>query len=499
MLGKREILAFALGCATLAAFAPFGLFPVSIAALAILFALWRDSPPWQSARIGFAFGFGLFIVGVHWIYISVRAFGGAPVAVAVAAVCVIAMIQALFFAIIGYIQSIAKVSQTVRFLALLPALWVLAEWVRSWLFSGFPWLYIGYTQTDSWLNGFAPIAGVLGMSLAVCATASALALMRLGKQSWRQNALLLSLVALIWIAGAVGGRIDWVTAAPNQLDIALVQADVSIEDKFDRASAKRTLQHFLQASDDAREADLIVWPETALAYSVEQLRETDFFYHLQTHPSDFLFGVLEFRQGDASDSVYNSVYGVSEEIGVYRKRHLVPFGEYVPLRNWVSKLDEWVYLPDDMTAFTDVQRPIEVANTKVGVSICYEIAFPAEVLRMLPEASVLVNVSEDAWFGRMVAPFQQLQMSRVRAMESGRPVLRAANQGVSAAIDHKGSIIAMLKQADGTTLHAKVKPAYGSTPFVKGGQIGIVMSAFGLIGLCVFIRVAKKARSRPPS
>ncbi len=496
MRGTRETLAFAAGGAAVVAFEPFGLYPAAVLSLALLLRLWHDATPAQAARLGFAFGFGLFLFGVHWIYISVRNFGGAPIPAAVAAVFAVAFAQALWVALCGYLQSIVRMPRFAKFLFLAPALWVAAEGARGWFLSGFPWLQIGYSQTDSWLNGWAPIAGVLGVSFAACVTAGALSLLQFKREAAAGNALALSVAACLWIGGALAGRIEWVEAMPKPLSAALVQADVSIEDKFDRLSASRTLEHFIRLSDEAHQADLIVWPETALAYTAEQLRDTQFFDYLRRHPSDFLFGVLEYRQGDITDSVSNSVYGVAGDIEAYRKSHLVPFGEYVPLRSVFSLFGDSIHLPDDMAAFKGAQQPIRVAGFDAGVSICFEIAFAGEVLKMLPEASFLVNVSEDAWFGTRIAPYQQLQMVRMRAMETGRPVLRAANRGISAAVDSKGRVIDMLRQADGTVLKVDIRPAQGQTPFVGSGGMPMILLSLAVAAACSGAAIMRRIARR---
>ncbi len=492
---KREFLAFATGCTTVVAFAPFNLFPLAIICLAILFRTWRDLTPKQAARVGFSFGFGFFLVGIHWVYISVNVFGQTSAFIAVVVLLVLVSLQAFFFALVGALQALATNLHYARYLLLIPSLWVLMEWTRGWFLTGFPWLYVGYSQIDSWLAGWAPYYGVLGVSFAACISAGALSLVKLQKDRIQKNTIMLLVASMPWIFGYMGNTLDWVKDQDSSLNVAMIQADVSIESKFNRQSAQRTLEFFLEKSNEAYESDLIIWPETALAYASEHLEDSKFWDFLKSHPADFLIGILDYSQESFDKAAYNSVFGVSEEIQVYRKTHLVPFGEYVPARWLFEMLGDLVSLPDDFTSFTDAQKPIEVAGYKAGVSICFEDAFPSEVLKMLPDASFLVNLSEDVWFGRFVAPDQQLQMSRMRAKESGRPMLRVANKGLSASVDSKGRIIDSLRQEDGTLLRTTIVPTHGETPYVAGGHRLILPICLIAIWLCFMIarRYSRKA------
>lgn len=470
---NRETLAFALGCLSVAAFAPFGIHPVIVVALAVLFWCWHEQSPLRCARIGFAYGFGLFIVGISWLYISVRNFGHAPAALAIAVVIAVAAAQAAIIAAAGYLQALATNLHALRYLLLIPSLWVMSEWVRGWLFTGFPWLYVGHSQSDTWLAGWVPYLGALGASFALCLCAGALALLALERSNAAPGRLLALVFALLpWAGGAALASAEWVRELPNPVSAALIQADVSMGDKFDSQSANRTLKFFIETSAEAYRSDLVIWPETALAYSDEQLSAINFWERLKTHPAHFIVGVLDYQSdaGDAEPTVYNSVFGIGEEVQVYRKSHLVPFGEYVPFRNLLRWTSGFVQLPGDMTPYDAPQGPLDIAGQKVGVTVCYETAFSDEVLKSLPEATMLVNVSEDAWFGSGIAPYQQLQIARMRSLETGRPLLRAANQGVSAAIDHRGQIIASLAQRDGKVLDVQIRPVEGMTPFTRIGH-----------------------------
>lgn len=483
------LIALACGALTNLAFAPFGYFPVAFITLAVLFRLWDTVSPWRAAWLGLAFGFGFYSVGVNWIYISVHDFGAALPMLAGAAVLALALIMSVVIALGGFLQAKINPPRTWKFLALIPALWVAGEWARGWLLGGFPWLYVGYSQTDNWLVGWAPLTGVLGVSLAVCVVAGTIALLsQVDWRAWLTGAVTSALIVLV---GYIGYHIDWSSEQRAPIEIAVVQGDVTVIEKWDRQYAIHLLDYFVTQSQTQMDADLIVWPEIALPYLDTRLEKIKLWDQLRQHPADFLVGTLEEQTEGQTTNFYNSAYGITRDgIHKYRKHRLVPFGEYTPFKEWLGWLNNLVELPaSDMSAYQYPQSPIQLAGQSAAISICYEDAFPNDVRKMLPLATYLVNISEDAWFGDRLAPYQRLQMSRMRAIELARPVIRAANKGISAAIDHRGQVTSKLAQVDGQLLRATIIPTSGSTPFVRFGFVPVLM-------LCIVLVVASTSRRR---
>ncbi len=478
------LLALTAGLLTNVAFAPFGYAPIAVLTLALLFRLW-DSTARQAIWLGLAFGLGFYGVGVNWIYISVHEFGLASPLLATAALVLLATLMSFFVALAGYLQAKFRTSPGWHYLVLLPALWTLTEWLRGWLFSGFPWLYLGYSQTDTWLVGWAPLTGVLGTSFIVCILAGALAGLSRGIRL-----VPLGVALLVIGSGWLGSRIDWTDQHFAPLRVTVIQGDVSVLHKWDRRYAVRLLDYFVTQSQAIEAADLIVWPEIALPYSDLHLEKLRLWDRLKRHPADFLVGTLEQQQHEEVTRYYNSAYGIAgDRIQKYRKSQLVPFGEYTPFRRALNWLHEFVNLPaSDMMAFTAPQPPLVLAGHAAGVTICYEDAFPREVVKTLPAATYLINISEDAWFGDRLAPHQRLQMSRMRAIETARPVVRAANRGISASIDHQGQVIDRLNQTDGKVLSTMVTPTGGVTPFVRYGSTPLVLLCAALLGMSVIQR-----------
>lgn len=452
------------------AFEPAGIYPLVIVTLAVLFGIWGSSSPKLCALTGFAFGLGLFGYGISWLYISIHEFGAAPPALAVIFVMLLVCLLSMFIALCGYLQAIIDIPPHRRYLYLIPSMWVMFEWIRTWVLTGFPWLIVGYSQTDSWIAGWANFVGVLGVSMVVCVVAGVIAYSYL-------HGLKLTMVTfgtLIVLCGIPTLDPSWIHELPP-IKVALVQGDIEIHDKWDPQQARHHLNYFVTQTEALSESDLVIWPEIALSYTDTVLEKLKLWELLQSYPPDVLLGVLEEQTVGQETVYYNSAVGISDEIQKYRKSHLVPFGEYTPFRFLLGWLKDFVIIPSsDMSAYDEPQKPLMLAGQPAGVSICFEDAFPSEILKMLPEASYLINISEDAWFGRVLAPAQRLQMSRMRAMETGRPVLRVANKGISASIDHKGQVIDQLSQADGKVLMTAITPTTGKNTFVKLGNITII-------------------------
>lgn len=485
----RPMLAFFGGAVSVAGFAPLHLFPLPILALALLFELWsRCTTPRQAFMVGLMYGLGLFGAGVSWVYVSLHVFGHMPVLLAAFCVLLFVTYLALFPALVGFAQSRLDVSDVTRMLVLVPGLWLLGEWLRSWLFSGFPWLSIGYSQTGAPLSGLAPIAGVYGVGLAAAVTAGALFLLARGRSRQRVAASLVLL--LVWVGGWAGSRIDWVQPYGEPMRVALVQGNIPLPSKWDPDQRRGILQRYWRLSED-RSEDLVVWPEAALPFFRHELPDT-FWERLRKHPSDFVIGMLERRPSGDRVALYNSVVAVSNEgQGWYRKQHLVPFGEYLPLAALLGGLIKYLHIPmSDFDAWSQRQAPLAAAGVRLGISICYEDAFPEELIGALPAAQVLLNVSEDAWFGNSLAPHQRLEMAQMRSIETGRPMLRAANTGISALIDSRGVIQARAGHFKTEVLSGTVQPTSGATPYVRFGNVPAVVLGLLMLGVALFRRRA---------
>ena len=482
------IVCFALGAATVLGFSPFNLFPLPVLTLVALFWLCRvAATPRRAALAGFGFGLGLFCVGLAWLYISLHDFGGMPAPIAVLAVVLLCACMALYPAAAGWLAT--RLGATpLRFAVAAAAGWTIMEWLRSWVFTGFPWLNIGYSQVPwSPLAGFAPIGGVFAVSFAVALIAALIAVLpSLKKSSPRGAIAVVSLLAVALLAAWALKGIAFTAPAGAPVSVSLLQGNIPQEIKFVPGRIEQQLQTYLDLAA-ASKSRLIIMPESSIPLLKSQA-PPEYLDLLRQRATalggDMLVGV--FDDADEGREIYNSVMSVGvSPTQVYRKVHLVPFGEFIPLKWLVG----WVYdtmlnIPlSDQTPGARFQEPLKVAGERVAVDICYEDAFGEEVIRQLPEATLLVNVSNDAWFGERIAPWQHTQIAQMRALETGRYMLRATNTGVTSIIDESGRLVSHLPQLKTDALNGTAQGRTGATPFVLAGNGPIV-------GLCIVVLAA---------
>ena len=467
------LLAFVAGAVSVLGFAPFGLGLVPLFTLALLFFLWRNpARAGLGLWIGYAFGLGLMGFGVSWIRISIAQFGGVPLALAVAITLAFILFIALYFALVGWLAERLRGSTDGAWLGLvLPALWVAVEWLRGWLFTGFPWLTLGYSQLDLPLAGYAPVLGVFGVSLMLAVSAGLLNLLP------RLPAVLGLL--LLWGGGWGLQQVPWTQVAGAPVRVSLLQGNVPQQQKWLRSMRGPSLDLYLGMTASVPDSRVVVWPETAVpAFDSEVednlLQPLDALMRKQNR--DVLLGIVAGGEGGA---YYNAMLslGVSGR-NHYHKRHLVPFGEYLPFDRWTRPVLDFMHIPmSDFAPGGNGKPLVTLAGFPVGIDICYEDAYGEEIIRALPEAALLINASNDAWFGDSLAPHQHLEIARMRALETGRYLLRATNTGISAIIDERGVVRRRSPQFVQAVLSDDVVPLRGMTPFARWGNVAVVVVA----------------------
>jgi apolipoprotein N-acyltransferase len=494
----QYLLSVVAGAALPLAFAPFELFWLAPLSYAALFYVWGDATPRRALGLGFAYGCASFGFGTYWTFIAVRVFGGAPLALAAFLTVGLTVVLAAFVAVAGYAAARwFRTRGAVAALATLPAMFVLAEWLRGWLFTGFGWLAAGYSQTDSWLMGYAPLGGVVAMSLAVLVTAGAL--LTLVQGAWRERAVAGLVLAAVWAGGLAAGAQSFTQPRERALDVALAQGNIAQDLKWRPEQLAGMMTLYTELTKQSAGADLIVWPEAAIPTLIEYVPEylAGVRQMAAERGSTVLLGILRIPPGETSAATFQNVLvALTGEPQTYVKRHLVPFGEYFPvpdlIRNWMRLMS----LPytDGVPGPAD-QPPLEAAGEKLAITICYEDVFGAEQLHYLPDATLLVNVSNDAWFGDSLAPHQHLQIARVRAAEAGRYLLRATNTGITAVVDPQGRVVDSLPQFRAGVLKATVRGYMGATPYARVGNYLLVVVALGV--LCAAYFAAPRARQEP--
>jgi apolipoprotein N-acyltransferase len=482
--------AFPSGAALALAFAPFNLWPLAVLCPAVLFLLWEGASPRRAAQIGFWFTAGLFLAGTYWIYHSVHVIGNAPIWVAVFLMVAMISILSGYSALFGYLQARwLPQSGLMRWIVALPAGWVIVEWFRGWFLSGFPWLALGYTQLDTPLAGMAPVLGVYGISLFVMVSAGALAASVMAQGRLRLVALFI--VLLPWLAGAALQGREWTRESGGPVSVAIVQGAVRQEMKWSIDQRDQTLALYRRLTEPHFGAQIILWPEAALPDLAHVL--VDYLQTLwrdsRSAGSDVVMGLL--HQDPETAKVYNGVLALGQEAQWYDKRRLVPFGEYFPVPAFVRQWLKVMNLPySDISAGGNEQPALRVAGQLLGVTICYEDAYGSKQLDVLREATLLVNVTNDAWFGDSTAPHQHLEISRMRALEAGRPLMRGANDGVTALIAHDGVVTSMLPQFQPGVLTGTVQPRTGLTPYAHVGNWPVLL-------MCLVLVVAVVGLARP--
>ena len=384
----------------------------------------------------------------------------------------------------------------------MPSLWILFEWLRGWLFSGLPWLSTGYAYLDTPLANYAPIGGVYLIGLIVLVGAGTLT--AIIRHLSRGNSILAVVLVLVWVAGwQLDKIISWTQATGQPISVAIIQNNVPIMQKWQAQEARRIVTDYMQASQQHHGVDLIVWPEAAIPDYLDNIPD-DFWQEMQAHPADFVFGVLERQSVDSGWRYYNSVAAATKtkpDDGniIYRKQHLVPFGEYLPLPGLFASLLNRLHIPmADFSAWLPPQSPLSVAGNRFAISICYEDAFPQDWRNQIVSSGALLNVSEDSWFGNSLAPHQRLQMARFRARESERPMIRASNNGLSSLINWQGGVDVVAAQFVRQSVTGVIQPRAGLTPYVMfGDRPVLIFTALLLILGLLFGRPKRADKPRP--
>ena len=485
---QGEVLAVVAGLLMPLSFAPFDFSILALVSLVLLMLCWTGISKGRAFLRGWLYGLAMFGFGVSWVHISMNEFGGIDIPLAVFLTVLFVMFLALYPALTGYLArrlSDRGTHQVAReYLIIVPAVWVFFEWLKGILFTGFPWLTVGYSQIDMPLAGYAPIFGVYGVSFAVAMTAGLIVYWLLTGIDSTKRAL--PAIVLIWIAAALLNQVDWSDAVDEPVTISMLQGNMSQDQKWLPQNKQPTLDMYTTLSRENWGSDLIIWPETAVPAFYHQVEPflKNIAQEARMNSSELLIGIPVYNK--KTKQYFNSMMSLGLQESFYDKRHLVPFGEYLPLKSWLGDLIDFFQIP--MSDFTEGDRDrsfLKVAGQKAGISICYEDVFGDEVAQALPDATFLVNTSNDAWFGDSFAPHQHLQIARMRALETGRFMVRSTNTGISAFINEKGKVQSQSPQFERHVLTDKIQPMQGMTPFAIFTNIPVVVitSLLILVGI----------------
>jgi len=470
------------------ALAPFNHVWLAPLAPAVLFLLLRNATPRQAWWRGWAFGTGLFGAGTSWIYVSMVEHSATPQPLAVAMTALFVIAMGLFVALPALLwrRWFAGRYAPLSFIGL----WFISEWLRSWLFTGFPWLYLGYATLDTTLAAWLPIGGVWLGSLILTLAGVAVAMLVVGHNLTQRLAPALLMVLLT--LGTFYLPQQWTQTEGEPTRVALVQADIPQEIKWKRAYLDQILERYIDLSADTEESELLIWPETAIPtfYSIALPMISPYLDQLEEQGRSLISGIPTARRDpeQPDDFLYhNSIAVLSGGLGIYHKQRLVPFGEYVPMEQYLRGIIDFFNLP--MSSFSLPQGEQELLNfhgRTIAASVCYEVAYPELIRQSAKNANLLLTVSNDTWFGNSIAPQQHMQIARARALENGRWMIRVTNNGITGLIDPQGELVASSPRFQQAVLKGEVQSMEGETPYQRYGvmpslAIALLLLASGLI------------------
>ena len=454
--------------------------------------------PRRAAWLGWWFGLGYFTVGVTWGFVAIHVFGlssifASAVLTFIGVSCMTAYISLQSYVSVLFIKKISLENKKVIVLVVFPLFWALLEWFRGWFLTGFPWLSLGYSQTNSFLSGYASVLGVYGVSW-LTALSSSLLLISLLYKNTKIMFSTLFVFTFIWMGGYLLSFVSWTDKTGEPINVSLVQGNVEQQTKWDPGHFEKRKKTYLSLTQKHWDSDLVLWPENSLTVFHHQLKN-NFLASLQNEAkkqnTDIILGLPVLDQ--KNNNYFSSLLVINKsdkKTQFYHKNHLVPFGEYVPLASLLRGLISFFDLP--MSGFTPGkydQKVLLAAGQKIAPTICYEDAFGEDLIRFLPEATLLLNASNNAWYGDSFAPHQHLQISQMRALETGRDMMRVTTNGVSALINHQGKIISRSPQFEAHVVTGYVQPRLGATPYVRGGNVFILLIIFtGLIGSLLYTK-----------
>jgi len=490
---KGILLVFFAGALLPLAFSPLDYYLLAFVSPVILFYALLQVNPRRAAWLGYWFGLGFFGVGVSWVFVAIYTFGHTPIYLAAVMTFISVSVLACCIAIQGYlsvyfIKKFNISNQVMISVIIFPLFWVLLEWFRGWFMTGFPWLNLGYSQTDSLLSGFAPLIGVYGVSLVVTISSSLLMVLLLIKSNNNKTRVFVGLMS-IWIAGYSLSQINWTEKAGEPLKVSLVQGNVEQINKWDPDHFENRVQRYFSLTQKHWDSDLVIWPENSLTLFYHQMAEkylNPLISEAKQNKTDIIFGLPVLNRD--TGEYFSSLMSLSEKPAFYHKSHLVPFGEFIPLASLLRGLITFFDLPmSGFTAGEKDQKLLIAAGQKIAPTICYEDAFGEELIRFLPEATLIINASNNAWYGDSFAPHQHLQISQMRALETGRDVMRVTTNGISALINHTGKITERSPQFKAHVVTGFVQPRTGATPYVTLGNYPVLfLILFGLVGSVLY-------------
>ena len=473
--------------------APFNLWPLAFISAAILHRLISVHSLKNALTHSFLFSFTVHLSGVHWVWVSMHDYGGMSPIFAGFATVMFCLFLAIWIIPFTWIYQRYLQRQMIGTTFGFAGLWFLHEWVRTWLFTGFPWLFIGYSQTEGPFRELAPILGVMGIGFCIALISSYLSLITRGHMN-RQHAMFFSL-SLAFLVGLllVSKHTPWTHPTnTTPINAVIFQPNTPLYEKWNPMNHDRIVQTTIdQSKQHMSDRTLLVWPETHIPSLLNSVHEplTVLNDDAKQRNTTVLIGI----QTQRNQQYFNSLITLGANQGIYHKQKLVPFGEYIPFDQWLRGIIAFFDLPASrFSSNASPQPPLSVFNTNIAPFICYEITYPSFVYEQAKRSGLLLTISNDAWFGRSIGPIQHMQMAQMRALETGRYVLRANNTGISGIVDNNGTLLETIELLEQGVINAPVPIYSGNTPIVRYGLKPQLILVFTLI----FLLLLRYYRSR---
>jgi apolipoprotein N-acyltransferase len=489
---------FALVCGALIPFSfePYNLWPLQIVAISLFYFSIKDLSSRQAMWRGWWLGLGLFASGVSWVYVSIHDFSNTPAPLAALMTLLFVMGLAWFFAFMTMFYQYFFADKKLTYLSF-AAVWILFEWSRSWFLSGFPWLFLGDAHINSSLKGFAPVFGVYSIGFIITLMSAYIVdaynkaiSSNSGSHNFKNIMKNVAPILLApWVVGAFLSIFEW-TEKQADVQVVAIQGNIPQERKWLPEEIYPTLEKYRSASEKNWDADVILWPETAITVLHHQAKEYMKYLNDEGKKTNTaLITGIPYQQGKAEAKpgrYHNSIVGLGDASGLYHKNKLVPFGEYMPLPDSWRPLLSFFNIPMSQFVGGQLQQDPIVVNAEnlqynIAPFVCYDVVYPDYVAAQSKDSGMIITISNDAWFGLSNGPLQHLGIVKMRAVENGRYILRSTNTGVTALIDNRGQVVDQLPQMEFGVLRAKAEIRTGNTPFNIWGSWPILLFCFVLL------------------
>ena len=500
-LRMPEWIALILGGLTYFSFAPyryFWLMPLLFAGLIYLMIRHEH----KAVRLAYCWGFSAYLIHNYWVYISLHDVGGLPAVVAMPMTALFPLYLALYPALSAWItRRMHTFSTSVRYGLIFPLAWTFSEYLRHWALTGFGWGALGYSQmVSSPLSGLTPVGGIFLVTLATAFCGAWLAMLLL-PQTWKiRPTWALGILLLCVLSGSLK-NISWTKDDGSLTRVALVQGNVAQTLKFDPDYIQQNIQSYYDEIRQIHDADIVILPESAIPVLRESL-PVEILHNFAevAKKNQFSLAVGMIQLTPERNGYQNVVFHMTEEAfrqpenHYYAKNHLVPFGEFRPL----PAITAWIYqlmnMPlSDFSSGGKGQMPLYLGNQKVAFNICYEDSFGDELIASAKQSTMMANVSNMGWFGRSNAMNLQLQHAQARALENGRYLVRATNNGMTAVVNPQGKITALIPRDTKQILKAPIKGFQGETPYMKmGGSLPLILGIGCLLVVLGFWNFKRK-------